>query len=72
MWLSNYHTLLPERFEIYENIFYIKNILEKLEEFESNGVEYKIFEDFYPEIINYLKTIKINNLREFDKKSLLW
>ena len=46
-----------------ENDFiYIRNILEKLEEFESNREKYKIFEEFYPEIINYLKTVKINSL----------
>lgn len=41
-----------------QGFIYIRNILEKLEEFENNREEYKNFEEFYPEIINYLKSIK--------------
>ena len=36
---------------------YIRDILEKLEEFERNRKIYKIFEDYYPLIIAYLQNI---------------
>lgn len=49
------------KWEEEQGFIYIRNILEKLEEFESNREKYKIFEEVYPEIINYLKTIKSNN-----------
>ena len=34
---------------------YIRQILQKIEEFENNRGEYKVFEDFYPKIIKYIK-----------------
>ena len=38
MWLNDYHTLLPECFRIYENKFYIDNILEKFLKFSDEEV----------------------------------
>ena len=50
------------KWEEEQGFIYIRNILEKLEEFENNRETYKIFEDFYPEIIKYLKkNIKMKN-----------
>lgn len=43
------------KWEEEQGFIYIRNILEKLEEFESNREEYKVFEDFYPEIISSLQ-----------------
>ena len=49
--------LLPLREK--NGFIYIRDILEKLEEFEKNRNNYKNFEQFYPEIIINLKE-KIN------------
>jgi len=45
---------------------YIKQILEKLEEYENNRDKYPNFEKFYPEIINSIKNYKkeINNSKQ--------
>ena len=43
------------KWEEEQGFFYIRNILEKLEEFEKNRKEYKLFEDFYPEIISSIQ-----------------
>ena len=38
MWISDYHNMIPECFNIYENKFYVDNILEKFSEFKNDEV----------------------------------
>lgn len=38
MWLSDYHKILPECFKVYENKFYVDNILEKFAKFKDEEV----------------------------------
>ena len=38
MWLSDYHNLIPECFRIYENEFYIDNIMNKFSRFKDEEI----------------------------------
>lgn len=38
MWLSDYHNMIPECFTLYENKFYVDNIIEKFSEFKNEEV----------------------------------
>ena len=38
MWISDYHNMLPELFRIYENKFYIDNILEKFSQYKDDEI----------------------------------
>ena len=45
-----------------QGFMYVRDILQKLEEFESSRDIYNSFEDFYPEIISALRNKTLSNL----------